>query len=305
LRNADAAKRGGGVSSRRRVSAHSTARRRRQLRRRRLFALAVAIAAVTAVAVLVVTLLLSTNTHGAKLVRYSIDSRLVGGHALPQVGVVPAGSALGRRPLLVFLHGKGSEEESNLNSELFAALAKLGPRAPDIIFPNGGEDSYWHDRADGKWGSYVIHEVIPQALKRLHADPRRVAIGGISMGGFGAYDIARLYPSSFCAVGGHSAALWRSGGETAAGAFDSAEDFSRHDVLGAAEASNPYRGKPLWLDVGTEDPFRSADTELAHDLRESGDTVSFHVWPGAHEGSYWRSHWDAYLGFYASALARC
>jgi enterochelin esterase-like enzyme len=304
LRDAERAKREGGVSSRRPVSARSTARRRRRLRRRRLFALAV-IAAVTTVAVLVLTSLLGTDTHGASLVRYTIHSRLVGGHGLAQVGVVPPGNASGRRPLLVFLHGKGVEEESNLNSELFAALAKLGPRAPDIVFPNGGEDSYWHDRADGKWGSYVIHEVIPQALKRLHADPHRVAIGGISMGGYGAYDLARLYPSSFCAVGGHSAALWRSGGETAAGAFDDAEDFSRHDVLGSAAASNSYRGKSLWLDVGTEDPFRSADTELAHDLREKGDAVHFHIWPGAHEGSYWRSHWDAYLGFYASALARC
>jgi enterochelin esterase-like enzyme len=264
-----------------------------------------AIAVLAAVAVLALTLLAGANTHGARLVRYSIDSRLVG-HSLPQVGVVPPGNAPGRRPLLVFLHGKGGEEESNLNSELFAALAKLGPRAPDIVFPNGGEDSYWHDRADGQWGRYVVREVIPQAVRRLHADPRRVAIGGISMGGFGAYDIARLYPRSFCAVGGHSAALWRSGGETAAGAFDDAEDFSRHDVIGASEGeANPYEGKSLWLDVGTEDPFRSADTQLAHELREKGDAVRLHIWPGAHEGSYWRSHWDAYLGFYADALAHC
>ena len=217
------------------------------------------IAGVVALAVLALTQLTGSNTHGASVVRYTIDSRLVG-HALPQVGVVPAGQASGRRPLLVFLHGKGGEEESNLNSEMFAALARLGPRAPDIVFPNGGEDSYWHDRGDGQWGRYVVREVIPQAVRRLHADPRRVAIGGISMGGFGAYDIARLYPSRFCAVGGHSAALWRSGGETAAGAFDDAEDFSRHDVLGAAEAANPYPRKSEWLDVGTEDPFRSADT---------------------------------------------
>jgi S-formylglutathione hydrolase FrmB len=270
-----------------------------------MFALAIAVAAVTAVAVLALTLLAGADTHGARLVRYSIDSRLVGGKSLAQVGVVPPGDAPGRRPLLVFLHGKGGEEESNLNSELFAALAKLGTQAPDIVFPNGGEDSYWHDRADGRWGSYVIHEVIPQALRRLNADPHRVAIGGISMGGFGAYDVARIDPGRFCAVGGHSAAIWRGGGETAAGAFDDAEDFSRNDVLGAARAANPYRGKALWLDVGMEDPFRSADTELAHDLRGKGDSVDFHIWPGAHEGSYWRSHWNDYLRFYASALARC
>jgi enterochelin esterase-like enzyme len=267
--------------------------------------LAPAIAVLVAAALLAATLLAGPDTHGARLVRYSIDSRLVG-HSLPQVGVVPPGQATGRRPLLVFLHGKGGEEESNLNSELFAALAQLGPRAPDIVFPNGGEDSYWHDRADGRWGAYVVREVIPQALRRLHADPRRVAIGGISMGGFGAYDIARLYPDRFCAVGGHSAALWRSGDETAAGAFDSAEDFARHDVIGASEAAaNPYQGKRLWLDVGTEDPFRPADTQLAHGLREKGAEMHFQVWPGGHEGSYWRSHWAAYLGFYAAALAHC
>ena len=26
------------------------------------------------------------------------------------------------------------------------------PRAPIVAFPDGGGDSYWHDRADGDWG---------------------------------------------------------------------------------------------------------------------------------------------------------
>jgi len=51
------------------------------------------------------------------------------------------------------------------------------------------------------------------------------------MGGFGALDLARLAPSRFCAVGAHSAALWFSGGETPAGAFDDAADFERHDLI--------------------------------------------------------------------------
>jgi hypothetical protein len=51
------------------------------------------------------------------------------------------------------------------------------------------------------------------------------------MGGFGALDLARLAPSRFCAVGAHSAALWFSGGETPAGAFDAAADFERHDLI--------------------------------------------------------------------------
>ncbi|HTQ94737.1 MAG TPA: hypothetical protein VMK84_35110, partial [Streptosporangiaceae bacterium] len=72
-----------------------------------------------------------------------------------------------------------------LTDQMFAALHTLGPRAPDIAFPYG-DASYWVNSADGAWASYVLHEVIPKALTVLNADPRWVAIGGISMGGYGA-----------------------------------------------------------------------------------------------------------------------
>ncbi len=279
--------------------------RQRALRRRRLSAVGVLGVLVAVLAALIIRGLAGTDTHGAKLIRYTIDSRLVH-QSLGQVAVIPPGGSAAGRPLLVFLHGKDENQESNLDSGLFEALAKLGPRAPDIVFPDGGADSYWHDRSAGAWGEYVMREVIPAAESRLHSDPRRLAIGGLSMGGFGAYDLARLYPGRFCAVGGDSAALWLSGGESAAGAFDSAEDFERHDVIGAARASaDPYRGMSLWLDVGSEDPFRAADTTLAALLREKGRAVQFHVWPGGHDQAYWSAHWNDYLGFYASALARC
>ena len=125
------------------------------------------------------------------------------------------------------------------------------------------------------------------------------------MGGFGALNLARLHPGRFCAVGGHSAALWESGGESAAGAFDNAQDFDRNDVIAAARGHNLYPGMAVWIDVGTEDPFRAADTTLARLLRADGSPVQFHVWAGAHDQSYWNSHWNSYLRFYAAALAGC
>ncbi len=277
---------------------------RRTHQRRRLFAVVTLIAAVVVVIVLARTVFGGVDQHGAIVLRYSIDSPLTH-DTLPQVAVAPPGGGAGR-PLLVFLHGRGEDQESNLVAGMFDELAHLGARAPDVVFPYGGEDSYWHDRADGAWGRYVLGEVIPQAVRRLHADPHRVAIGGLSMGGFGAYDLARLHPGMFCAVGADSAALWREGGETAPGAFDNGEDFSRHDVIGAARSgAGGYGSSRLWLDVGRDDPFRSADTEFVQALRDHGESVSFHVWPGGHEESYWDSHWRSYLDFYAAALAAC
>jgi S-formylglutathione hydrolase FrmB len=230
--------------------------------------------------------------------RFTLESTILG-RGLDEVLVRPPNSGRGR-PLLVFLHGRGAKPDFILSDRFFEALRGLGRRAPDVLLADGGDHSYWHDRRDGRWGSYVLREAIPAALARLHANPRRVAIGGVSMGGFGALDLARLAPGRFCAVGGHSAALWARAGDTAAGAFDDAGDFARHDVIGSAGRRSPFE-VPVWLDVGTDDPFRTADTQLASELRAHGARVSFHVWPGGHNDSYWQQHVGAYLRFYADA----
>lgn len=124
------------------------------------------------------------NTQEARILHLTIDSRFVHG-AMPLTLVTPAGGGA-HRPLLVFLHGVVYDNNSQLTDQMFAAPHALGPRAPDIAFPYG-DASYWVNSTDGAWTSYVLYEVIPKALTVLHADPRRVAIGGISMGGYGAY----------------------------------------------------------------------------------------------------------------------
>ena len=169
-----------------------------------------------------------------------------------------------------------------------------------VVFPSGGDHSYWHRRRGGDWTRYVLEEVIPQAVRRLHADPSRLAIGGISMGGYGAFEIARH--ARFCAVGGHSAATWQSAGATAPGAFDDGADFARHDVVGLARArgAKPWHGAALWLDGGTADPFRASDTAFARALG-----IRMRVWPGGHDFRYWGRHYRDYLRFYARVLARC
>ena len=238
------------------------------------------------------------SSLGARVVHFSLQSRLLR-RRLGEVLVTPRGGGRGR-PLLVFLHGRGASPGSNLTDPFFRGLRALGSRAPNVLFANGGDHSYWHNRADGPWGSYVLHEAIPAALRRSGADPRRVAIGGISMGGFGALDLARIAPGRFCAVGGHSAAMWFRGADTPAGAFDDAADFVRNDVIAFAARRSPYRVR-VWIDVGTDDPFRQADTVLASELRADGEQVAFHVWRGGHDSHYWHRHIGRYLRFYANA----
>ena len=120
------------------------------------------------------------------------------------------------------------------------------------------------------------------------------------MGGFGALDLARF--RRFCAVGGPPAAMWRTGGETPQGAFDDAEDFEQNDLIEAA-AANPrlYGDAKVWIDVGTEDPFRGANEELARRL--SGER--FVLRGGDPRLLAFRARRSASMRFYADALADC
>jgi S-formylglutathione hydrolase FrmB len=268
-----------------------------------------ALAALVAAALAVwlgVRAIIAPNKRGATVEQMTIDSRAVG-QQLPVTVVLPAGDHGDRRPLLVFLHGRGGNQDSELDDQMFAALKHLGDRAPIVAFPYGGDHSYWHDRAEGDWGRYVVSEVIPDVARRFNADPRRVAIGGISMGGYGAFDLARADPGRFCAVGGHSPALWQTADETAPGAFDNADDFARNDVVGAArDDAAAFTDEPIWLDAGTEDPFRSGDEAFVDALRADGaDLTAKLSWPGGHEAQYWNDHWSSYLRFYARALNSC
>jgi len=216
------------------------------------------------------------STLGARVVHYGTTT-----------AVVPRRHG---RLLIVFLHGRGSNASQFTSDNFFRALDK--PGAPIVVLPSGGNHSYWHDRRDGKWASAVLDSVIPDAQRRFHT-VGKVAIGGISMGGYGALHIASLRPHEFCAAGGHSAAVWTSAGTTAPGAFDDAEDYARNDIF--AEAPK-LKGIPVWLDNGDRDPFREADAQLAQKLH-----VTQHVWPGGHTRSYWDAHIARYLRFYETA----
>jgi S-formylglutathione hydrolase FrmB len=228
---------------------------------------------------------------------FTLQSKLMD-RPMFEVLVTPGGGGKDR-PLLVFLHGYGAAPSDTLSPGFLRALRRLGDRAPVVFLPEG-DVGWWHDDANGPWGSYVLHEAIPAALARSGADPHRVAIGGISMGGFGALDLGRLEPKRFCAVGGHSPAILLQSSRFVLGAFDSLEDFRHHDLLRIARGHSPYDA-PVWIDVGTRDELRPAAAALARELKDDGTDVSFHVWPGSHNGRYWDAHFADYLRFYTDA----
>ena len=139
----------------------------------------------------------------------------------------------------------------------------------------------------GAGARYVVREVIPADHAPLrHVDPRRVAIGGISMGGFGALDLARLHRGRFCAVGGslarHLDRRRRDGGGSLRrrGGLRPPRRRRPRPRRGASWARRPpvdrrRRGEPL--------PARGTARFVAT-LREAGARVTARPWPGRARG---------------------
>src|SRR5262245_9458486 len=84
---------------------------------------------------------------------FVVQSQLLG-RAMYEELVVPEGGGKGR-PLLVFLHGLGGTPSGTADPAFRMALRRLGDPAPVVMLPQG-DTSWWHDRRDGPWGTYVL-----------------------------------------------------------------------------------------------------------------------------------------------------
>jgi S-formylglutathione hydrolase FrmB len=114
---------------------------------------------------------------------------------------------------------------------------RLTPMAMVTVDGGGG---YWNPHPNDDPLGMVIDELIPRCQSgELGKSPHRVATMGVSMGGYGALEIAEQYPHLISAVAAISPAVWTSYEEAKganAAAFTSARAFAAGDVITHAPA---------------------------------------------------------------------
>jgi enterochelin esterase-like enzyme len=204
-------------------------------------------------------------------------------------------------PVLVVLHGRGADHTDAFHSlhldRFLADGVRRGMSPYAIASVDGGDHSYWHPRRDGDAAGMVLGEFLPM-LARRGLDTRRVALLGWSMGGYGALYLAgRLGSARAAAAVAESPAIWHEAGQSAAGAFDDADDFAQHDILGRLGL---LAGVPLRIDCGDRDGF----APITRDLRAAlSPAPAGGIEPGGHDAAYWRSQAPAQLRFVAAQLA--
>jgi enterochelin esterase-like enzyme len=213
------------------------------------------------------------------------------------------------------LHGGGGDISEWVGMGLFStadSLMRAGTIAPMIIVLPEGDQEYWVDHvvssvtgANGeKWGTYTAREVVPTIDSRYRtvADASERAIGGLSMGGHGAMQLALNFPGIWSIVGAHSASL-RIEGDAPSYLGYGAEFAARDPYALIAAKPEVARTITWWIDSGDVDPWRASDQKIADELSGLGVAVQLHPYAGDHSAAYWSAHVGDYLMFYAGAFA--
>jgi predicted peptidase len=105
-----------------------------------------------------------------------------------------------RLPLILFLHGAG-ERGNDLERvcvhgipKYFAADQHYMSLRVITLSPQCPEGEVWSHMP------HLLYELLMSVVAAYHADPARLSITGLSMGGFGTWEMLSCYPDTFAAA---------------------------------------------------------------------------------------------------------
>ncbi|MEO3690515.1 alpha/beta hydrolase [Roseateles paludis] len=176
-----------------------------------------------------------------------------------------------RFPVVYLLHGAGGNETDWAQQggavQTLDGLIKRGLIRPVIaVMPTTGPHTWWVDSGAAKARTALMNELLPyvDGKYRTVAERNGRAVAGLSMGGYGALNLALRHPDKFCAAGLLSAAVYeplppetsaarRSPAFQREGRFDpEAWRAQNHPALLARYSSGPQR-VPMWITSGDHD----------------------------------------------------
>lgn len=257
----------------------------------------------------------STSAH-ARVLTFRFTSPTLGRAERVLVYEPPTYRDGRRYPLVVFLHGVPGKPEDLVNNGVADRVDALirAKRIPPIVaaFPAGSDqptdDNEWADSTKNsgeRWETYVAGDVLGVLQRRLHVrtDAPGRAIAGISMGGYGAMNIALHHRDLFAAVGSWSG-YFNSNTPTVQEP-DSPEGRFYSPQLYASTMQPPLASHhpAISFYTGARDSFAAENVAFDKLLTRLGVPHRFVLVPGAdHTWKLWWSRLDAELQFLARSV---
>jgi len=203
--------------------------------------------------------------------------------------------APGPYPVCYLLHGLSDDYTAWLR---WTSLERYVRDVPLIVVLPDGDRGWYSDMADGAaYETALLEGLIPFVDRYLPtvASGSGRAIGGLSMGGYGAMKLALKHPEMFCSVAGHSGA---------------------YDVVGNNESGIPAQDCCFFLaeklvkseapairfDCGRDDFLIEQNRKFHAHLEKLGIAHEYDEFAGTHDWGYWDEHIQQAIGFHCRAL---
>ncbi len=200
-----------------------------------------------------------------------------------QVFVPSTRSGPRKPPVIVFLHGSGERGDDGAKPTLVGIgpyiRAHLDSFPAIVVFPQAPEGSEWSANTD------LVFATLDAATREFHGDAARTYLTGLSMGGYGVWDVALQAPDRFAALAPVCGAVKQP-----------REDRDTLFVAAVASEADPYaaiaqrlRHVPVWIFHGAKDDLVPPDDDrkLSAAFRAAGAAdARYTEFPDANHNSW-------------------
>lgn len=224
------------------------------------------------------------TSHAAEPAHFVSRSLQLHGKTYRYQVFVPTGWTSERTwPVVLFLHGsgeRGSDNQVQLSQGLPPWLKQHGKDfAAVVVMPQAPPDTAWEGETE-----QMALQALSDSVEHWHGDRQRLYLTGLSMGGYGAWQIALDHPGMFAAAA------------IICGGIHHPNDDDRLYVEGIpVDVADPYAwvaahiGKlPTWIFNGAiDDVVPPAESHRMHAaMLARGDEVRYTEFPGIGHGAW-------------------
>lgn len=215
---------------------------------------------------------------------------------LPETGEGPF-------PVLLQLHGLSDDAGAWIHHSNLVRHVESYPFV--VVLPDGGTSGYLNWRDSGRFArhryeDFIVTDLSDHVRRHFNVTAGPWAIGGLSMGGYGAMRLGLKHPGRFASIWAHSAAF-HIGGTVEP---DLVEDVADASVFAHAERAARRGGsQAIAFDCGVDDEGLLEDNRKLHALMERLKLPHHYAeHPGGHTWDYWDEHLPAALAQHARVL---
>ncbi len=242
----------------------------------------------------------------------TVKSRALGRRTDVSFFIPPAAERI--KTLLILLHGvygshwvwslKGGAHQTAQRMLDSGAIAPLVIAMPGDGLARDGSGYLRWPAADGSPAvdleRFLLDElpVLARFTAPALAPDAKLAIAGLSMGGYGALRLGAKYPHRFCAVSAHSAITVID--DLAAFVEEPLSDYlacaprEELDVLFWMRRNRDLL-PPIRFDCGADDPLLASNRRLHAALERDGVAHTYEEFAGGHAWPYWQQHLEQTL----------